>query len=276
MTLRHQLPVRWLETRTASERAVYPELVRAAHDMILAGLGWIEPGRTTTDELRWWYERTILDAGFTTWFHPLVSIQRGDGESRGTSFAERDPDSTFRPGDLIHVDLGLVWAACTPTRQHQAYVLLPGESEAPEGLRAGYVDANRAQDLLTETFRSGAIGNEILSETRAKLEAAGIDGRIYSHPLGLHGHGAGPLIGLWDNQVSIPGRGNLEVHESTLGRSSWAYRTRSGVGRRNGRVPRRGRRVLRRNPSRIPRRPASRTDAAGSRRGLVRSGLSPR
>ena len=38
-----------------------------------------------------------------------------------------------------------------------------------------------------------------------------IDGSIYSHPIGLHGHGAGPLIGLWDYQDGVPGRGDAKV-----------------------------------------------------------------
>ena len=30
-------------------------------------------------------------------------------------------------------------------------------------------------------------------------------------PIGLHGHGAGPLIGLWDYQEGVPGRGDAKV-----------------------------------------------------------------
>ena len=43
------------------------------------------------------------------------------------------------------------------------------------------------------------------------MTAAGIDGTIYSHPIGLHGHGAGPLVGLWDYQDGVPGRGDATV-----------------------------------------------------------------
>jgi hypothetical protein len=43
------------------------------------------------------------------------------------------------------------------------------------------------------------------------MSAAGIDGTVYTHPIGLHGHGAGPLIGLWDYQDGVPGRGDAKV-----------------------------------------------------------------
>jgi hypothetical protein len=60
-------------------------------------------------------------------------------------------------------------------------------------------------------IRPGRTGNEILASSRAKMQAGGIDGTVYSHPIGLNGHGAGPLIGLWDYQDGVPGRGDAKV-----------------------------------------------------------------
>ena len=62
-----------------------------------------------------------------------------------------------------------------------------------------------------EEIRPGRTGNEILAASRARMKAKGIDGTVYSHPIGLHGHGAGPLIGLWDYQDGVPGRGDAKV-----------------------------------------------------------------
>lgn len=45
---------------------------------------------------------------------------------------------------------------------------------------------------------------------------AGIAGRIYTHPIGYHGHGAGPMIGRYDNQVALPGTGDATLHDDTL------------------------------------------------------------
>ena len=36
----------------------------------------------------------------------------------------------------------------------------------------------------------------------------GINGTVYTHPIGDHGHGAGPLIGRWDAQEGVPVRGD--------------------------------------------------------------------
>src|SRR4029434_4851855 len=62
-----------------------------------------------------------------------------------------------------------------------------------------------------ETIKPGRTGNEILTSARALMKAKGIDGTIYSHPIGLNGPGAGPLIGVWDYQDGVPGRGDAKV-----------------------------------------------------------------
>ena len=48
----------------------------------------------------------------------------------------------------------------------------------------------------------------MLKAALAKMRGEGIDGTVYTHPIGMHGHGAGPLIGLWDYQDGVPGRGD--------------------------------------------------------------------
>jgi len=47
------------------------------------------------------------------------------------------------------------------------------------------------------------------------MSKADIRGSLYSHPIGDHGHGAGPLIGLWDRQEGVPGRGDATVLPGT-------------------------------------------------------------
>jgi Xaa-Pro aminopeptidase len=90
-------------------------------------------------------------------------------------------------------------------------VLRSGETDAPEGLKRALANANALQDMVMEEIRPGRTGNEILAASRTRMLARQIDGSIYSHPIGLHGHGAGPLIGLWDYQDGVAGRGDAKV-----------------------------------------------------------------
>ena len=51
----------------------------------------------------------------------------------------------------------------------------------------------------------------MLAAALARMRAAGINGTIYTHPIGDRGHGAGPLIGLWDHQEGVPERGDVPL-----------------------------------------------------------------
>ena len=190
------LSVRWLETRTPVEMELYPGIVRMAHALIGEAFSRqvITPGKTTTDDVVWWYRQRMSDLGIGTWFQPSVGIQRAG--ARGML----EGDTVIQPGDLLWTDFGITYLRLNTDTQHLAYVLKPGETAAPAGLRKGLAATNRVQDMLRASFKTGATGNEVLATARAKAKAAGIEAAIYSHPLGFHGHGAGAAIGFWDDQ----------------------------------------------------------------------------
>jgi hypothetical protein len=214
-----KVAIGWLETRTSSEMVVYPNIVRMAHQIITEGFSEkvIQPGVTSTDDVVWWYRDRIRELGFTAWFHPSVSIQRKDPESFDhlRSFSERPDKQIIIPGDLLHVDFGITYLRLNTDTQQHAYVLKPGESVPPDFLKKAFKKGNRVQDILTSNFKEGRSGNEILKATLDQCASEGLKGVIYTHPIGYHGHGAGPTIGLWDQQGGVPGRGDYPLYKNT-------------------------------------------------------------
>ena len=211
-----KLAIGWLETRLPAEVAFYEDLCARAHAIIAEGLSSavITPGTTTTADVEWWFRDRIRELRMTTWFHPSVSVQRPSAGHDG-SFAD-DPSATvIERGDLVHVDFGITDLALNTDTQQHAYVLRAGETEAPAGLRAALADGNRLQDILMDAFVTGRSGNEILSRALRQARDEGLRPTIYTHPLGLHGHGAGPTIGLWDQQGGVPGKGDYPLHPDT-------------------------------------------------------------
>src|SRR5207253_4161108 len=99
--------------------------------------------------------------------------------------------------------------------QEHAYVLRAGETVVPENIRNAFTKANRLQDILTSKFKEGKTGNQILSEALAQAKQENIEASIYTHPLGFHGHAAGPTIGMWDMQSGVPGSGDYPMHYNT-------------------------------------------------------------
>lgn len=191
-----RLAVGWLQTRIPAEMAVYPDIVRTAHAIIAEGFSGkvIVPGKTTAKDVVWWYRERIAGLKLGTWFQPSVGINRA-----GTA-ETLEGDTVIQPGDLLWTDFGISYLGLNTDTQHLAYVLKPGERDAPAGLKAGLAAANAVQDALTSSFRTGLSGNAVLAAARGKAIAAGLDPVIYSHPIGYHGHAAGTPIGMWDNQ----------------------------------------------------------------------------
>ena len=114
----------------------------------------------------------------------------------------------IQPGDLLWTDFGVVAMNLHTDTQHLGYVLREGETDAPDGLKQCLANSNRLQDILLEHMEPGLTGNEVLANTLAQMQAEGINGTVYTHPIGDHGHGAGPLIGRWDAQEGVPVRGD--------------------------------------------------------------------
>ena len=213
-----RLAVGWLETRSEMEMTMYPQMVRIAHEIIAEGLSEkvIQPGVTRTSQVEWWYRERIAELKLATWFHPSVSVQRaGDPATDHKAALLAEGDAVILPGDLVHVDFGITYMRLNTDTQQNAYVLRPGEVEAPEDLRRALIRGNRLQDILTGNFRSGRTGNDILAATRAQAIAEGIEPSIYTHPIGYHGHAAGTTIGMWDSQGGVPGDGDYPMQVDT-------------------------------------------------------------
>lgn len=206
------LAVDMLALRLPEEEAVYRQMQQLVWQLTqrMFSSEVITPGVTRTSDLVWWWREEVRRLGLSTWFQPSVSVQRDDPAGLGL-----EPDPIIMPGDLLWCDVGIVALGLHTDTQHNAYVLKPGEADAPEGLKAALARSNRLQDLLFEEIRPGRTGNEVLLATRQRMAAEELDGSVYSHPIGLHGHGAGPTIGLWDHQEGVPGRGDHPIRTNT-------------------------------------------------------------
>ncbi|WP_390607229.1 M24 family metallopeptidase [Alteromonas gracilis] len=214
-----RLSIGWLETRSDLEMQYYPVLAQIGHSLIATAFSneVITPNVTTTDDVVWWLRDQTRALGLTSWFHPTVSIQRQDNEvfDQISAFSKRPGENIIRPGDLIHVDFGITYLRLNTDQQQHAYVLKPGEKDAPASLKNALKAGNQLQDILTSNFKVGRTGNTILSRSRDQAIEQGISPAIYTHPLGFHGHAAGPTIGMWDAQEGVPVQGDYPMFAKT-------------------------------------------------------------
>ena len=208
---REMLPLQYIEERLPEMLPAYTTMQAVVHDIIATAFSRavIEPGETTTEDVVWWLRQRVADLGLGTWFQPSVSVQR-----RGVDMAD-SANPVIRRGDVLHTDFGITALGLNTDTQHMGYVLREGEAAPPAGLRSALARANRLQDILLAEMRPGRTGNQVLHAALDAMRDEGIDGSIYTHPIGDHGHGAGPLIGLWDRQEGVPGRGDLPLRPDT-------------------------------------------------------------
>jgi Xaa-Pro aminopeptidase len=208
---RERLALDFIAERLPEELDVYVRMQELVHELIATAFSSavITPGETRTDDVVWLLRQRVNDLGLGTWFHPSVSVQR-----RGVEMSD-SVNPIIRRGDVLHVDFGISALGLNTDTQHMGYVLREGEDDAPAGLYAALRNSQRLQDILLEEMEPGRTGNEVLRSTLARMRAEGIDGTMYSHPIGVHGHGAGPLIGLWDRQEGVPGRGDVPIRPNT-------------------------------------------------------------
>ena len=205
------LPLEYIETRLPEMLPIYRQMMETVHSLISRAFSneVVNPGKTTDQDVVWWLRQQVNNLGLGTWFHPSVRVQKSS--KSGVNLLAEDAPTVIERGDVLHVDFGITAMRLNTDTQHMGYVLRQGETDVPAGIKRALANANRLQDLLMELMKPGRSGNEVLADTLAAMKAEGINGSIYTHPIGDHGHGAGPLIGLWDRQQGVPGRGDVSL-----------------------------------------------------------------
>lgn len=205
------LALEYIETRVPEMMPIYRRMMETVHSLLERAFSGevVKPGRTTNQDIVWWLRQQVNDLGLGTWFQPTVRVQR-KGSGIPSNLAE-DAPVVIERGDVLHCDFGIYAMGLATDTQHMGYVLREGETDVPEGIKRALANTNRMQDILVERIKPGRSGNEVLLDAIAAMKAEKINGTFYSHPIGDHGHGAGPLIGLWDRQEAIPGRGEVKI-----------------------------------------------------------------
>ncbi len=225
------LVVGWLETRLPGEVAALDalnrltdrELARALSPAVLA------PGTTTAADLAWGLRQRLADRGVPSWFHPGVTVQRAGVpllDAGDVALPALPQDAPLEPGDLVTCDAGLASLGLTTDLQRSAYLLRRGETAPPPGLQEAWAAGTRARALTAEALVAGRTGDEVLAAARAAAAEEGLATEIYSHPIGVHGHGAGPAIGRWDQQDGVPGDGDRVLRPDTVFALELAVRAR--------------------------------------------------
>jgi Xaa-Pro dipeptidase len=189
----------YLDTRLPEEMEYYRTAVAVTEAIVKHALSpaVITPGVTTVGDVRRHLYDALWNANVRTWFQPDLRVQRAGGEiatSRGF-LAVATEGIVIEPGDLVHIDFGISYMGFDTDWQKMAYVLRPGETDAPPGLKQALQNTNTLQDaLMLRHSRPGLTGGTVFRATMAEMKEKGIEAMVYSHPIGTQGHGLGAGI----------------------------------------------------------------------------------
>jgi len=209
------LPLDYIAMRVPEMLPTYQQMMEIVHSLIHRAFSneVITPGKTTNQDVVWWLRQQTNNLGYGTWFQPSVRVQ-GPKHKEVDNLSDDTPMLIER-GDVLHVDFGITAMRLNTDTQHMGYVLREGETAPPVSIKKALANGNRMQDLMLEEMRAGRTGNEVLASALKRIHDDGITGTVYTHPIGDNGHGAGPLIGLWDRQQGVPGRGDVVMLPGT-------------------------------------------------------------
>ncbi|KAG5342316.1 hypothetical protein J132_06170 [Termitomyces sp. J132] len=211
------LSVEYVATRVDSQLPYYRKMQEIIWALIEEGFSHeiIVPGKTTTEDLEWWFREKMQTLNVTTWSHPRISVIVEDPTTPGW----KGTKSIIQEGDLLHIDFGITAMGLNTDTQHLAYVLRTNgpnpETDAPESLKEGLRKSNRMQDVLLGNMQAGLTGNEVLRKSMDQIESEGIEGHFYSHPIGDWGHDAGAVIGFVNLPAEVPILGELPILSNT-------------------------------------------------------------
>jgi Xaa-Pro dipeptidase len=189
----------YLDTRIPEEFDDYTTLVALTESVVKQALSSdvIKPGTTTVGDVRRWLYDRLWGLGVSTWFQPDVRVQRkgGDKDAYHGFLAVAKESVVIERGDLVHVDFGVSYMGLHSDWQKMAYVLAPGETDAPAGMKKALANTNALQDaLMLRASRPGRSSADVYEMTMSEMQQKGIEAQVYCHPLGNQGHALGAAI----------------------------------------------------------------------------------
>lgn len=92
--------------------------------------------------------------------------------------SSRPSSNVIEEGDMLHTDFGITFLGLNTDTQHLGYVLRQGETDVPEGLKAGLRSSNRMQEIVRAKMQPGKTGNEVLQECLEQMNREGIQGQV--------------------------------------------------------------------------------------------------
>ena len=191
-----------ISNKSPLERGFVQEAVDVTVKIFEEISDYLKPGLTEKQVFDF-IDGRMAERGLAPSFETLVfSGDRGAGMGHGEA-----TDNDLRPGDLIHVDMGVFVKGYASDMQRTWYILKPGETAAPEAAQKGFDTIVRSIEESGRALKPGAKGIDIDTIARKIVTDAGYPEYPHAlgHQVGRNVHDGGCLLGpAWARYKTTP------------------------------------------------------------------------
>lgn len=185
----------WLSIKLPAEIEIMSKAAALTAKWQIEAYRQVIPGVTTDADVARFLKAKIRDAGVLDGWAAAQNPNVNSGTDRGHSHAT---DKVIQPGDIIQTDFGIrVYDRWVTDIQRFAYVLKPGEDEAPEDIQTYWLSAKQGRQAAFSAMQPGVKGIQVDAAQRQVMEATGSLPLMWStgHPVGYVAHDTGPNLG---------------------------------------------------------------------------------
>jgi Xaa-Pro aminopeptidase len=181
--------------KTPAEIAKMREAVRKTEQLLAEALtpSVIKPGTTTEKDVADFLRKRRREMGLGPSWEEDQDPNVMAGVARGHSAAT---DAAILPGSVIRIDFGVDDEGYKTDLQRLAYVLRPGETEAPPEVAAAFATVRAANRAAAAALKPGATGTAVDTAARKVITDADYEEYPHAtgHPIGFFTHDLGPLL----------------------------------------------------------------------------------
>lgn len=153
----------------------------------------IVPGKTTEKDVGDFIRKRRKEMGLGASWEEDQDPNVMAGRARGHSAASA---ATIQPGSIVRIDVGMDEDGYKTDIQRLAYVLRPGETEAPPEVEKAFETVRAANRAAAAALKPGATGTAVDTAGRKVITDAGYEEFQHAtgHPIGVYTHDLGPLL----------------------------------------------------------------------------------
>ncbi len=188
--------VSYRSRKTPEEIAKMREAVKKTEQILAEALtpAVVKAGTTTEEQLAAFIRKRRREMGLGPSWEEDQDPNVMAGPARGHSAAS---EALILPGSVIRIDFGVDEDGYKTDIQRLAYVLRPGETEAPPEVAAAFEAVRAANRAAAAALKPGATGTAVDTAARKAITDAGFEEFPHAtgHPIGAYTHDLGPLLG---------------------------------------------------------------------------------